>query len=102
MTGLKTFNSKWPLEPPTVMATWLPKTWAQTIVIASDCVGFTLPGMIEEPGSFSGSESSPRPHLQQREKKEGGDWGGEVESKLWIAPFLSSKKACRERAEMLL
>ena len=24
------------------------------MVIASDCVGFTLPGMIEEPGSFSG------------------------------------------------
>ena len=25
-----------------------------TMVIASHCVGFTLPGMIEEPGSFSG------------------------------------------------
>ena len=24
------------------------------MVIASDCVGFTLPGMMEEPGSFSG------------------------------------------------
>ena len=29
--------------------------------MASDCVGFTLPGMIEEPGSFSGRSSSPRP-----------------------------------------
>ena len=31
------------------------------MVSASDCVGFTLPGMIDEPGSFSGSRSSPRP-----------------------------------------
>ena len=32
----------------------LPNTCAQTIVIASHCVGLTLPGMIELPGSFSG------------------------------------------------
>mgnify|MGYP003693621371 CR=1 FL=1 len=32
-----------------------------TIVIASACVGLTLPGMIDEPGSFSGRASSPRP-----------------------------------------
>ena len=38
-----------------------PRTWIATIVIASDWVGFTLPGMIEEPGSFSGSRSSPIP-----------------------------------------
>ena len=35
--------------------------WAQTCVSASHWVGFTLPGMIDEPGSFSGSASSPRP-----------------------------------------
>ncbi len=29
--------------------------------MASHCVGFTLPGMIEEPGSFSGMISSPKP-----------------------------------------
>ena len=34
---------------------------AQTIVSASHCVGLTLPGMIELPGSFSGSWISPRP-----------------------------------------
>ena len=39
----------------------LPNTWHATIVIASDCVGFTLPGMIDEPGSFSGRISSPSP-----------------------------------------
>ena len=49
------------MSPPTVSATSLPKTCAQTMVIASDCVGFTLPGMIEEPGSFSGIVISPRP-----------------------------------------
>jgi len=31
------------------------------MVIASDCVGLTLPGMIELPGSFSGIEISPMP-----------------------------------------
>ena len=41
--GLKTFNSKWPFDPPIVTATWLPMTCAATIVIASHCVGFTLP-----------------------------------------------------------
>src|SRR6188472_4721624 len=33
----------------------------QTCVSASHCVGLTLPGMIDEPGSFSGSTSSPSP-----------------------------------------
>src|SRR5579883_57575 len=37
-------------------------TCTQTIVIASHCVGLTLPGMIDEPGSFSGRINSPRPH----------------------------------------
>ncbi len=32
-----------------------------TMIIASHWVGLTLPGMIEEPGSFSGSRSSPSP-----------------------------------------
>ena len=41
--------------------TWLPMTWAQTMVSASHWVGLTLPGMIDEPGSFSGSRSSPKP-----------------------------------------
>src|SRR5471032_483824 len=33
----------------------------QTITIASHWVGLTLPGMIEEPGSFSGKSNSPNP-----------------------------------------
>src|SRR5437867_6558026 len=36
-------------------------TCTETMVRASACVGFTFPGMMEEPGSFSGSVSSPRP-----------------------------------------
>ena len=43
------------------MVALLPMTWAATMVTASHCVGFTLPGMIEEPGSFSGRRSSPKP-----------------------------------------
>ena len=34
---------------------------AHSMVIASACVGLTLPGMMDEPGSFSGSEISPSP-----------------------------------------
>ena len=31
--------------------------------MASHCVGLTLPGIIEEPGSFDGKINSPMPHL---------------------------------------
>ena len=44
-----------------LMATSLPKTCAASMVTASLCVGFTLPGMIDEPGSFSGMLNSPMP-----------------------------------------
>mmetsp|Transcript_28683 Transcript_28683/g.72021 ORF Transcript_28683/g.72021 Transcript_28683/m.72021 type:complete len:249 (-) Transcript_28683:730-1476(-) len=59
--GLKTLSSKCPLLPPTLIATALPMTCAHTMVIASHCVGLTLPGIMELPGSFSGRMSSPRP-----------------------------------------
>ena len=59
--GLNTFNSKCPLAPPMLTATLFPMTYAHTIVKASHYVGLTLPGIIEEPGSFSGRDSSPRP-----------------------------------------
>ena len=58
---MKTFNSKFPCEAPIEIATSLPKTWHVTIVTASAWVGFTFPGMIEEPGSFAGISNSPRP-----------------------------------------
>ena len=40
----------------------LPMTWTATMVSASHWVGLTLPGMMEEPGSFSGMKISPSPH----------------------------------------
>ena len=40
-----------------------------TMVIASDWVGLTLPGMIEEPGSFSGRISSPKPERGPEPRK---------------------------------
>ena len=43
------------------MATSFPMTCAQTIVSASHCVGLTLPGIIELPGSLAGIMISPIP-----------------------------------------
>ena len=61
MTGLNTLSSKLPEAPPMFTATSLPMTWAASMVMASAWVGFTLPGMIELPGSFSGIVISPIP-----------------------------------------
>jgi hypothetical protein len=61
ITGLKTLSSKLPCDPAMPIVASLPSTCTQTIVMASLWVGFTLPGMIDEPGSFSGSRSSPSP-----------------------------------------
>ena len=41
----------------------MPITLTQTIVTASDWVGFTLPGIIDEPGSLAGKINSPYPAL---------------------------------------
>lgn len=38
-------------------------TYAHTIVNASHYVGFTFPGIIDDPGSFSGKINSPNPLL---------------------------------------
>ncbi len=61
MTGLKTLSCRCPLEPATVIVVWFPITCAHTMVSASTCVGLTLPGMIDEPGSLAGSTISPIP-----------------------------------------
>ena len=44
------------------MAASFPITCTAAMVTASHWVGFTLPGMMELPGSFSGMFSSPMPH----------------------------------------
>ena len=54
-------TSNWPFEPAMLTTVWFPITWAATMVMASHCVGLTLPGIILLPGSFSGSWSSPKP-----------------------------------------
>jgi len=61
--GLKTLSSKCPWLPAKPTPASFPITCAHTMVKASVWVGFTLPGIIEEPGSFSGSRSSPSPLL---------------------------------------
>ncbi len=60
-TGMNTFSSKLPWDAAMPTATSLPITCTATMVTASHWVGFTLPGIIEEPGSFSGMWISPRP-----------------------------------------
>src|SRR5947207_7873619 len=62
ITGLNTLSSKLPCDPANPTAAVAPCTCTQTIVIASHWVGLTLPGMIDDPGSFSGIDSSPNPH----------------------------------------
>ena len=62
-TGINTFSSKLPWDAAIPTAVSLAITWTATMVTDSHWVGFTLPGMIELPGSFSGIEISPRPHL---------------------------------------
>ncbi len=73
---------------PTVSTHKLPSrprpTCAQTMVIASHCVGLTLPGMMEDPGSFSGRHSSPRP---QR--------GPEPRKRMSLATFIRDTAICR-------
>lgn len=61
--GLYTFNSKCPLLFANYIATSLPITYPHNIVNASHYVGLTLPGIIDEPGSFSGNYNSPNPDL---------------------------------------
>ena len=60
-SGMNTLSSSWPDIPAMPTATSLPITCAAAIVSASTCVGLTLPGMIELPGSFSGIAISPIP-----------------------------------------
>ncbi len=61
ITGIITLSSKLPCWPPTVIVVWLPITRAQTIIRASLITGFTLPGMMDEPGWMEGSRISARP-----------------------------------------
>ena len=61
ISGMRTFSSKLPCVPATVIAVSLPITWAPTCMTTSGMTGLTLPGMIEEPFWSSGRKISPRP-----------------------------------------
>ena len=50
MTGSITLSSRLPAAPPNATAASLPMTCATTWQTASGITGFTLPGMIDEPG----------------------------------------------------
>ena len=61
MTGMATFSSKLPVAPAQATVASLPMTRAQTMSTASGTTGFTLPGMMLEPGCRSGMCSSAMP-----------------------------------------
>ncbi|MNS94008.1 hypothetical protein D3C72_1282090 [compost metagenome] len=80
----------------------LPNTWAQTWVRASHWVGLTLPGMIDEPGSFSGRASSPRPERgpEPRKRMSLAILNSEAATVL-IAPWLKTMASWAARASNL-
>ena len=61
ISGTNTLSSKLPCEPANAIAASLPITCAPTWVTTSAITGFTLPGMIDEPGCRSGRRISARP-----------------------------------------
>src|SRR5512138_827582 len=60
-TGSMTFSSNWPASEARQTVVSFPITWNATWFTTSAITGFTLPGMIDEPGWRAGSFSSPRP-----------------------------------------
>ena len=60
-TGRMTLSSKLPWLPASATVLSLPITCMAIMISDSHWVGLTLPGMMEEPGSFSGSCSSASP-----------------------------------------
>src|SRR5579863_1230152 len=73
------------------------------MVIASHCVGFTFPGMIEDPGSFSGMDISPNP---QRGPEASQRMSFEIfiseAASVSIAPCAKTISSCAESAANLL
>ena len=61
MTGIITFSSSWPASHASAIVVSHPITWKQTWLTISGIDGFTLPGMIDEPGCTGGSVISASP-----------------------------------------
>jgi hypothetical protein len=58
MYGIVTFTSSCPASAHIVIAVSCPITWKQAMLSISATAGFTLPGMIDEPGCTAGSSIS--------------------------------------------
>ena len=56
-----TFSSSWPASAAAAIVASQPITWKQTWLTISGTDGFTLPGMIDEPGCTAGSRTSAMP-----------------------------------------
>ena len=84
MIGRMALSSKLPWLPANATQLSSPSTWMQTITMASHWVGFTLPGMIDEPGSLAGRISSLSP---QR--------GPEASQRMSLAIFISGTASPR-------
>src|SRR6266849_883484 len=103
MTGLKTLSSKFPCDPAKPTAAVAPCTCTHTMVIDSHCVGLTLPGMIEDPGSFSGIDGSPNP-------QRGPEASQRISFEIFIreaasvsnAPWANTISSCADSAANLL
>src|ERR1700689_1987778 len=103
MTGLKTLSSKLPCDPANPMAAVAPCTCAQTMVMASHCVGFTLPGIMDDPGSFSGIDSSPNPHRgPEASQRMSFEIFMNDAASVSIAPCANTSSSCAESAANLL
>ena len=61
ITGIMTFSSSWPASQAARIVASHPNTWKQTWFTISGIEGFTLPGMIDEPGCTAGSWISASP-----------------------------------------
>ena len=71
------------------MVASLPSTWAQTISMASHCVGFTLPGMIELARLVG----------RQDQLAEPGPWARTPSQRMSLAIFASGTASPRSPAE---
>src|SRR6185436_20995776 len=77
-------------------------TCTATIVNASLCVGFTLPGMIDDPGSFSGRTNSPKPQRgpDASQRTSFAIFINDAASVL-IAPLANTSSSCADSAANL-
>ena len=73
------------------------------MIIASLWVGLTLPGMIDEPGSFSGRASSPSPLRgpEPSQRRSSAIFISEAAS-VRSAPWVNTSASCAARAANLL